>query len=78
MASAGHMKKVKGFLWKYGGGMDKVDNLRMTEADFAKVLLIYFTFIFLSQKYMLFATIPQFEASWSQLMFFLLVEIYII
>ncbi|XP_009799986.1 TITAN-like protein isoform X1 [Nicotiana tabacum] len=36
LASAGHMKKVKGFLWKYGGGMDKVDNLRITEADFAK------------------------------------------
>lgn len=30
------MKKVKGFLWKYGGGMDKVDTLRITETDFTK------------------------------------------
>ncbi|MCD9640508.1 hypothetical protein HAX54_025861 [Datura stramonium] len=36
LAGADHMKKVKGFLWKYGGGMDKVDTLRITEADFAK------------------------------------------
>ncbi|KAK4351163.1 hypothetical protein RND71_030476 [Anisodus tanguticus] len=36
LASVDHMKKVKGFLWKYGGGMDKVDTLRITEADFAK------------------------------------------
>lgn len=36
LASADHMKKVKGFLWKYGGGMDKVDTFRITEADFAK------------------------------------------
>ncbi|XP_059290127.1 TITAN-like protein isoform X1 [Lycium ferocissimum] len=36
LASADHLKRVKGFLWKYGGGMDKVDILRITEADFAK------------------------------------------
>lgn len=36
LAGADHMKKVKGFLWKYGGGMDKVDTFRITETDFAK------------------------------------------
>ncbi|XP_055826603.1 TITAN-like protein isoform X2 [Solanum dulcamara] len=36
LAGADHLKKVKGFLWKYGGGMDKVDTFRITEADFAK------------------------------------------
>lgn len=45
LSCADHMKKVKGFLWKYGGGMDKVDTLRITETDFSKVLVIYFTFI---------------------------------
>lgn len=54
LAGADHMKKVKGFLWKYGGGMDKVDTFRITEADFAKVLVIYIAFILcltLSQIY---------------------------
>lgn len=45
LAGADHMKKVKGFLWKYGGGMDKVDTFRITETDFAKVLVMYFKFI---------------------------------
>ncbi|TMW90177.1 hypothetical protein EJD97_016108 [Solanum chilense] len=36
LSGADHMKKVKGFLWKYGGGMDKVDTLRITETDFSK------------------------------------------
>lgn len=56
LSGADHMKKVKGFLWKYGGGMDKVDTLRITETDFTKVLVIYFTFICMSRlhKFMLF------------------------
>ncbi|XP_019176558.1 PREDICTED: TITAN-like protein isoform X3 [Ipomoea nil] len=36
LASEDHLKKVKRFLWKYGGGMDKIDCYRITEADFAK------------------------------------------
>ncbi|XP_031122278.1 TITAN-like protein isoform X2 [Ipomoea triloba] len=36
LASEDHLKQVKGFLWKYGGGMDKIDCYRITEADFAK------------------------------------------
>lgn len=39
LASEEHWKRVKGFMWKYGGGMDRVDLFRITEADFAKVLL---------------------------------------
>ncbi|XP_042056668.1 TITAN-like protein isoform X1 [Salvia splendens] len=36
LASEEHLKRVKGFMWKYGGGMDRVDLFRITEADFAK------------------------------------------
>ncbi|VFR03186.1 unnamed protein product [Cuscuta campestris] len=36
LASEDHLKKLKGFLWKYGGGMDKLDFFRITEVDFAK------------------------------------------
>ncbi|CAN1318261.1 TITAN-like protein [Linum perenne] len=36
LASADHVKKLKHFLWKYGGGMDHVDNFRFSEADLAK------------------------------------------
>ncbi|XP_042052152.1 TITAN-like protein [Salvia splendens] len=36
LASEEHWKRVKGFMWKYGGGMDHVDLFRITEADFAK------------------------------------------
>ncbi|KAL2553489.1 TITAN-like protein [Forsythia ovata] len=36
LASAEHLKRVKGFMWKYGGGMDRVDSFRISEADFAK------------------------------------------
>lgn len=38
LASEEHWKRVKGFMWKHGGGMDRVDLFRITEADFAKVL----------------------------------------
>ncbi|KAK6141743.1 hypothetical protein DH2020_024512 [Rehmannia glutinosa] len=31
-----HWKRVKGFMWKYGGGMDRVDLFRIAEEDFAK------------------------------------------
>ncbi|KAK9668912.1 hypothetical protein RND81_13G095400 [Saponaria officinalis] len=36
LASDDHLKNVKHFLWKYGGGMNKVDSFRVTEAEFAK------------------------------------------
>lgn len=36
LASADHLKNIKGFLWKYGGGMDRVDHFRVSEADLAK------------------------------------------
>ncbi|CAN0829114.1 TITAN-like protein [Linum grandiflorum] len=36
LASADHIKKLKNFLWKYGGGMDRVDSFRFSEADLAK------------------------------------------
>ncbi|CAI0548121.1 unnamed protein product [Linum tenue] len=36
LASADHAKKLKHFLWKYGGGMDHADNFRFSEADLAK------------------------------------------
>ncbi|KAJ0579732.1 hypothetical protein HanHA300_Chr04g0121141 [Helianthus annuus] len=29
-------KKLKSFMWKYGGGMDQIDRFRFTEADLAK------------------------------------------
>lgn len=38
LASADHLKNLKHFLWKYGGGMDGLDTLRISEADVAKVL----------------------------------------
>ena len=37
MASEEHLKKLKHFMWKYGGGMDRVDTFRISEADVAKV-----------------------------------------
>lgn len=37
LASEEHWKRVKGFMWKYGGGMDRVDSFRITEVDRAKV-----------------------------------------
>ncbi|KAM3752021.1 hypothetical protein ACB098_04G156800 [Castanea mollissima] len=36
LASADHLKNLKHFLWKYGGGMDRVDAFRILEADVAK------------------------------------------
>lgn len=39
LASEEHWKRVKGFMWKYGGGMDRVDSFRIAEVDYAKVLL---------------------------------------
>ncbi|KAH6786900.1 hypothetical protein C2S52_006452, partial [Perilla frutescens var. hirtella] len=36
LASEEHWKRVKGFLWKYGGGIDRVDLFRIVEADYAK------------------------------------------
>ena len=38
LASADHLKNLKHFLWKYGGGMDRMDAFRILEADVAKVL----------------------------------------
>ncbi|XP_047341131.1 TITAN-like protein [Impatiens glandulifera] len=37
LASASHLKNTKSFLWKHGGKMDKVDSLRILEADVVKV-----------------------------------------
>ncbi|KAL3824952.1 hypothetical protein ACJIZ3_020981 [Penstemon smallii] len=36
LASGEHWKRVKGFMWKHGGGMDRVDIFRIAEVDFAK------------------------------------------
>lgn len=36
LASEEHLKKLKHFMWKYGGGMDRVDTFRISEADVAK------------------------------------------
>ncbi|XP_047337637.1 enoyl-[acyl-carrier-protein] reductase [NADH], chloroplastic-like [Impatiens glandulifera] len=36
LASASHLKNTKNFLWKHGGKMDKVDSLRILEADVVK------------------------------------------
>ncbi|KAL6508530.1 hypothetical protein OROGR_023241 [Orobanche gracilis] len=36
LASLEHWKRVKGFMWKYRGGMDRVDLFRIGEVDYAK------------------------------------------
>ncbi|WKA07899.1 hypothetical protein VitviT2T_025671 [Vitis vinifera] len=36
LASLDHLKNLKSFLWKHGGGMDRVDSFRVSEADLAK------------------------------------------
>ncbi|KAL2934446.1 TITAN-like protein, partial [Bienertia sinuspersici] len=36
LASEDHLKNLKHFLWKYGGGLNKVDSFRITEDDLAK------------------------------------------
>lgn len=36
LASVEHWKSVKGFMWKYGGGMDRLDLFRISEVDYAK------------------------------------------
>lgn len=41
LASADHLKSVKDFLWRYGGGMDRIDSFRIVELDLAKVLLLF-------------------------------------
>lgn len=44
LASAEHLKNLKHFLWKYGGGMDSVDKFRILEADLAKVFKAFLQF----------------------------------
>lgn len=41
LASAEHLKSLKDFLWRYGGGMDRIDSFRVVESDLAKVLLLF-------------------------------------
>lgn len=36
LASAEHLKSLKDFLWRYGGGMDRIDSHRIVELDLAK------------------------------------------
>ncbi|XP_018503654.2 TITAN-like protein [Pyrus x bretschneideri] len=36
LANAEHLKHLKHFLWKYGGGMDRVDTFRISEDELAK------------------------------------------
>ncbi|KAL8260964.1 hypothetical protein R6Q59_025013 [Mikania micrantha] len=36
LASAEHLKNLKGFMWKHGGAMDQVDRFRVSESDLAK------------------------------------------
>ncbi|CAL5087462.1 unnamed protein product [Urochloa decumbens] len=36
LASGEHLKGVKDFLWKHGGGMDQVDSLRISEDELGK------------------------------------------
>ncbi|KAK9108496.1 hypothetical protein Syun_024507 [Stephania yunnanensis] len=36
LASSEHLKNLKDFLWKHGGGMDRVDAFRVSESDFTK------------------------------------------
>ncbi|KAI3464196.1 hypothetical protein Pfo_020859 [Paulownia fortunei] len=36
LASREHWKRVKEFIWKYGGRMDRVDLFRITEVDYGK------------------------------------------
>lgn len=31
-----HLKSLKNFLWKYGGGMDRLDSFRISDVDLAK------------------------------------------
>ncbi|XAR67892.1 hypothetical protein NMG60_11002828 [Bertholletia excelsa] len=36
LASVDHLKNLKSFLWKYGGGMDQVNSFRISDEDLAK------------------------------------------
>ncbi|PIA51119.1 hypothetical protein AQUCO_01100153v1 [Aquilegia coerulea] len=36
LSSLEHLKNLKNFLWKYGGGMDRVDSFRVSESDLVK------------------------------------------
>ncbi|KAH6776228.1 hypothetical protein C2S52_013789 [Perilla frutescens var. hirtella] len=40
LASEEHWKRVKRFMWKYEGGIDRVDLFRIVEADYAKDLFM--------------------------------------
>ena len=39
LVSVDHFKKLKHFMWKYGGAMDRVDTFRISEADVAKLFV---------------------------------------
>lgn len=41
MAGEEHLKNLKNFLWKYGGGMDRVDSFRVSESDLSKVRVVF-------------------------------------
>ncbi|XP_074328621.1 TITAN-like protein isoform X2 [Apium graveolens] len=36
LASTEHLKSLKDFLWRYGGGMDRIDSFRILDADLDK------------------------------------------
>lgn len=44
LASGEHLKGVKDFLRKHGGGMDQVDSLRISEDEVAKVCPVLLSF----------------------------------
>ena len=44
LANAEHLKNLKHFLWKYGGGMDSIDTFRISENELAKVYIYAFSF----------------------------------
>ena len=72
LASLDHLKNLKSFLWKHGGGMDRVDSFRVSEADLAKVYsLKRFFFCRFMVSYCLLNTFPWYfktkAASWRSL-----------
>lgn len=71
LASKDHLKNLKHFLWKYGGGMDKLDSFRITESELAKVI------DYLTEKLVLLASVLNMffdfiSIAFCLLMFFLL------
>lgn len=38
LASADHLKNLKHFLWKFGGGTDYIDKFRITDSEVDKVI----------------------------------------